>query len=123
MDLDKPFDKKNTDAISRTDLYIMTHSKYFMGQHMAFLSDKLSQLDESRWNMVLAADLKDPGIIQLASFSMGAIGIDRFLIGDTGVGVGKLLTCGGFGIWTIVDWFSIQDATKQANMEKLQQFL
>jgi hypothetical protein len=45
------------------------------------------------------------------------------MIGDTGIGVGKLLTCGGLGIWTIVDWFMIQGATREKNMQKLQQFL
>ena len=31
----------------------------------------------------------------------GSLGIDRFFIGDTGLGIAKLITCGGFGIWTI----------------------
>ena len=35
------------------------------------------------------------------------------------MGVGKLLTCGGFGVWTIVDWFLIQDATRDKNMQKI----
>ena len=59
----------------------------------------------------------------IVSILVGALGIDRFLIGDTGLGVGKLLTCGGLGIWTIIDWFMIQDAAKDKNFEKVQQFL
>lgn len=43
--------------------------------------------------------------------------IDRFMLGDTGMGVLKLLTCGGFGIWTIVDWFSIMAMTREKNLE------
>lgn len=38
------------------------------------------------------------------------------MIGDTGMGIGKLLTCGGFGIWAIVDWFLIMGATREKNM-------
>jgi hypothetical protein len=45
------------------------------------------------------------------------------MLGDTGLGVGKLLTCGGLGIWTIIDWFQIQKSTREKNMEKIQQFL
>ena len=59
----------------------------------------------------------------MVSIFAGSLGIDRFMIGDTGLGVGKLLTCGGFGIWTIVDWFQIQTATREKNMQKIQQFL
>lgn len=51
------------------------------------------------------------------------MGIDRFMIGDTGLGVGKLLTLGGCGIWSIVDLFLIMGATRQKNMERLQNVL
>ena len=49
----------------------------------------------------------------------GTLGIDRFYIGDVGLGVAKLLTCGGFGIWAIVDWFLITDAARDKNSELL----
>ncbi len=47
------------------------------------------------------------------------MGIDRFYIGDIGAGVGKLLTFGGFGIWTIVDWFIIEKRTRNKNYKEL----
>jgi TM2 domain-containing membrane protein YozV len=66
---------------------------------------------------------KDPTMMLIVSLLGGSFGIDRFIIGDTGLGIGKLLTCGGFGIWTIVDWFLIMGATREKNMEKIQQML
>ena len=45
------------------------------------------------------------------------------MIGDTGLGIGKLLTCGGLGIWAIIDIFLIQGATREKNMQKIQPFL
>ena len=42
------------------------------------------------------------------------------MLGDTGLGVGKLLTCGGLGIWTIIDWFMIMPATREKNMALFQ---
>jgi TM2 domain-containing membrane protein YozV len=39
----------------------------------------------------------------LLSVFVGSLGVDRFYVGHTGLGVAKLLTCGGAGIWTIID--------------------
>ena len=66
---------------------------------------------------------KDPTTALIISIFGGAYGIDRFYIGDTGLGIAKLLTCGGLGIWAIIDWFLIQGLTREKNMETFHNYL
>ncbi|MDD3417036.1 MAG: TM2 domain-containing protein [Lachnospiraceae bacterium] len=39
----------------------------------------------------------------LISIFLGELGIDRFYLGYTGLGILKLITAGGFGIWWLID--------------------
>lgn len=105
----------------KVDMFMMTNGKYFEGHHLNAIREQLLRLDDDKWPMIQMLQFKDPTTALLISIFAGAYGIDRFYIGDTGMGVGKLLTCGGLGVWAIVDWFLIQGATKEKNMEKFNQ--
>ncbi len=35
---------------------------------------------------------------------LGCLGIDRFMRGQVGLGILKLLTAGGCGVWALIDW-------------------
>jgi TM2 domain-containing membrane protein YozV len=107
----------------KVDMFIMSNSKFFESHQINVIRERLIALDDSKWSMVSTVQLKDPTTSLIISILAGSLGIDRFMIGDTGIGIGKLITCGGLGIWTIIDWFMIQAATREKNMQKLQQFL
>ena len=63
--------------------------------------------------------MKDPMTVLLISLFLGCFGIDRFMIGDSGTGILKPLTCGLCGILTIIDWVTIMDKTKEYNYNRL----
>jgi TM2 domain-containing membrane protein YozV len=104
-------------------MFIMANAKFFEGHQLNAIRERLLTLDDSKWAMISTVQLKDPSTSLIVSIFAGYLGIDRFIIGDTGLGIGKLLTCGGLGIWTIVDWFMIQGATRDKNMQKIQNYL
>ena len=107
----------------KVDMFIMSNAKFFESHQINLIRERLLTLDDSKWPMISTVQFKDPTTSLIISILAGSLGIDRFMIGDTGIGVGKLLTCGGFGIWAIIDWFLIQGATREKNMQALQQFL
>ncbi len=107
----------------KVDMFIMANGKFFESHQIGLIRDRLIAMDDSNWAMIQTLQFKDPTTSIIVSILAGSLGIDRFMIGDTGIGIGKLITCGGFGVWTIIDWFLIMGATREKNMEKLQQVL
>jgi TM2 domain-containing membrane protein YozV len=76
-------------------------------------------MSDSDFERISYTSLTDPTLMLIISIFFGMLGVDRFALGDIGLGVGKLLTCGGCYIWWLVDLFHIMDATKQKNMQKI----
>jgi TM2 domain-containing membrane protein YozV len=107
----------------KVDMFIMTNARYFENYHLQGIRERMLALDDSKWVMVSTVQLKDPTTYLIISILVGHFGVDRMLIGDVGLGIAKLLTCGGLGIWTIVDWFLIMGATRQKNFEKIQPYI
>lgn len=103
----------------KVDMYCMTNQKFFPPESMMFIRDRLMMCDEYRFQMLCTVELKDPTTLLLVSIFAGSLGIDRFMLGDTGMGVLKLLTVGCCGILTIIDWFGIQKKTKDWNYNNI----
>lgn len=103
----------------KVDMYIMATAKFFEPHLLPAIREKLLQTDDSRFMMLQSVTFREPILMLIISLLGGTLGIDRFIIGDTGMGIGKLITCGGLGIWAVVDWFLIMSRTREVNFEKL----
>lgn len=106
--------------MSSVESYLAANLNKFPSQELPSIKQRLQGLNESQFNYVLTANMKDPSTALILSILLGTLGVDRFYIGNTGLGILKLLFSWlTFGIWVIVDWFVIMKATRQANLEAL----
>ena len=90
-------------------------------QQVAVLKKDLSNEERMQFDMQFTSQRKNPTTALILGLFLGAVGIDRFYIGHTALGIGKLLTLGGLWVWQIVDWFLIMSATRKRNMQVAQQ--
>lgn len=104
---------------SKIDLYLTTNAKYFEPTAIPIIRQKMENASDDMLVSLQATELKDPTTVLLISIFLGSLGIDRFMIGDIGIGVLKLLTLGLCGILTIIDWFTIGKKTKQKNLSTI----
>ena len=119
MNNDANYSQQQTVEKQKVDMFIMSNQKYFPAGKIMFLKEKLYSLDDSKFAMLSTIDLKDPTTLLIISLFLGSLGIDRFMLKDTGMGILKLLTCGCCGILTIIDWFAIQNKAKELNFNNI----
>ena len=103
---------------SKVDMFMMINNSNFPSMSLPSIRQRLVSMPDDRFATVQSFQFKSPTTAIIISVLIGSLGIDRFYIGDTGLGIAKLLTCGGLGIWTIVDWFLIMGLASQRNHDK-----
>lgn len=78
------------------------------------MTDNQKMMFISQYN----SEKKDRTIALVLSVVLGYLGVDRFYVGDTGLGILKLLTFGLCGIMTVIDWFLIMGRADKYNRTK-----
>ena len=86
---------------------------------MNLVRNRLMTMTESEFEMATSIDYVNPDMMLFVSCLSGSFGLDRFLLGETAVGLLKLLTFGCFGILTLIDLLTIRKKTQELNFNKI----
>lgn len=100
---------------SKVDLFIATNANKFKGEVLPIIKQHLEKTPDDKYIMIQSLGMKDPTTILLIAIFLGW---ERLFLDDIGLGILKILTCQGLGIWWLVDIFTASDRTKDYNFRK-----
>ena len=105
-----------SNQISKSDSNIISESQLKLAGSLV-LAKRLPKDERAAFLMACDQDSKDPTTILVISLFLGGLGIDRFVLGQTVLGLLKLFTLGGCGLWWFIDLFLVMGETKEINAE------
>ncbi|MBQ3998720.1 MAG: TM2 domain-containing protein [Paludibacteraceae bacterium] len=108
---------------AKIEAYLAKNAGMLPEEKVAELKAALAKINDDQMISIEAIKLKDPKVALLLAIFLGGYGVDRFYLGQAGLGVLKLLTCGGCSIWAIIDWFSAKNRAKEFNFGKIKEAL
>ena len=103
----------------QVDLYIQNNQKNLPPERIEELRAMLLAAPDDKFQVVSAVQLKDTTTMLIIAILLGGWGLDRFMLGDVGLGVAKLLTAGGCLVWTVIDAISAQKRTQDFNFNNI----
>ena len=101
--------------------FLVENQRKFNAVDLMTIKQQLDKMSDKELVMLNGVNFKDPTVALILSVVVGGWGVDRFYIGDTGLGVLKLITGGGLGVWWFVDLFVITGKTKKNNVKEFQE--
>ncbi|MGM9872932.1 MAG: TM2 domain-containing protein [Muribaculaceae bacterium] len=99
--------------------FIALHGSKFAPEVLPSVKRKLESVSDDRFDEICATDFKNPTTILLFALFLGMFGIDRFMLGDTGKGILKILTAGFCCIGMWIDVFNSKKRTSEYNVRML----
>lgn len=108
---------------NKIDLFLAQNGKMFTPMQLVEIRSKLQNIPDEKASIIMGMEFKDPTLLLIISVLIGELGVDRFMLGNVGMGVLKLLTGGLCGILWIIDIINIQKMTKEYNYRTLNELL
>ena len=102
----------------RINMFLATNRESFPPMRIPEIKERLENADDSLFTIITTTEFKKPDTMFIISILIGELGIDRFMLNDSGMGVLKLLTCGCCGVLWIIDIINIKKMTMEYNYKK-----
>ncbi len=89
------------------NMFMVANKDNLPEEFLPQIRQKMLEMNEEKWANISMLQFKSTTTMLLISIFLGELGVDRVMLGQTGAGMGKLVACGGCGIWWVIDLFLI----------------
>jgi hypothetical protein len=96
----------------KVNLWLGMNAENFNPHDLMIVKDKLERMDDDKLFLIQSASFQKPQTILLLAIFLGW---ERFWLDDVALGVVKIITCYGCGIWWLIDIFTASDRAKKYN--------
>ena len=110
-------------SIEKVNMWLMANQDKLPSEKIGILKSALEKVDDSKIDSIMTMELKSPMTIFLYAWFIGWLSLDRFLLGSSGVGIARLLTFQGLGVWWLVDLITAMKRTRNYNFNQVKQYL
>ena len=100
---------------SKVNMWLGITAENFDIQDISLVRENLEKIDEDKLILLQATSFQKPSTILLIAIFLGW---ERFWLEDIGLGIVKIVTCYGCGIWWLIDIFSAKKRAQKYNLEK-----
>ena len=105
---------------SKIDMFLSMNAANFKPSDWTMIKERLEKLDDDKFYLIQGLQFQKPDTIFIISILLGW---ERFWLGDIALGLVKILTAFGCGIWWLVDIFTAKERTFKYNLQQFNQAL
>jgi TM2 domain-containing membrane protein YozV len=102
---------------NQINIWLSVNVEKFNSADLPAIKAVLEQMDNNQLMFLQNADFKKPSTIFLIAFFLGW---ERFFLNDVGLGIVKVITGYGCGIWWLIDIFSAKARARKYNFKQFQ---
>jgi len=102
---------------NQINFWLSVNAEKFAPESLPVIKSKLEQMDDSQMMYLQSASFQKPSTILLIAILLGW---ERFWLHDIALGIVKIITGYGCGIWWLIDIFTAKKRTFKYNFEQFQ---
>lgn len=99
----------------KVDAFMAINSRKFKPELLRDVKQKLETLPDDAYGILSSQTYWDPSIILVIAIFLGW---ERLFLDDVALGVLKIITCYGLGVWWLVDLFTANSRAMNYNYNK-----